>query len=235
MRLLSPRLAWNFSMFGKLIKTGEARGVVLSEWGGIWSYQFCSFPLSVCWFFGALQLARWKTILSFQEHCLLLGGVKEYILSTLRALEKGSRNFPLNSNIYSQDMAFSSELWFREKGHCRKLVFWVVKKDTFWLRGHAKPRTYHSRSGEKTNPKNPKIISRHLIFLGRSEHLNPSDDILCVLKRGWCDVFQKVTGNLDDRCNAGYLFMFSSTMGNHHWNPFWLFRAKIKHVTSDEI
>jgi len=26
------------------------KGCVLSEWGGIWSNQFCSFPLSVCWF-----------------------------------------------------------------------------------------------------------------------------------------------------------------------------------------
>lgn len=133
---------------------GKQGGCVLSEWGGIWSNQFCSFPLSVCWLIGALKKARRKTILSFQEHCLLLGGVKEYILSTLRPLEKGSRNFPLNSNIYSQNMAFSTELWFREKrasqGTC--LYFGWLKKDNFWIlksfspkKGHAKPRTSQAK------------------------------------------------------------------------------------------
>ena len=34
----------------KADKNWGNKGCVLSEWGGIWSNQFCSFPLSVCWF-----------------------------------------------------------------------------------------------------------------------------------------------------------------------------------------
>ena len=123
--------------------------------------------------------------------------------------------------MYSQNFAFSIELWFREKGHRRELVFWVVKKHTFWIllapsdlarkKGHAKPRTSHARSEEKkTNPKKSEKSFEASHFFGvdlniltlrfgrhfaEFHHLSP----MCVRR---CDVFDKtseVTGNLEGR------------------------------------
>ncbi len=123
--------------------------------------------------------------------------------------------------MYSQNFAFSIELWFREKGHRRELVFWVVQKHTFWIllaprdlarkKGHAKPRTSHARSEEKTQiRKNPKRISRHPIFVGGgSEHPNPSvwstfcgvssfESNVCSTMRCFWKT-SEVTGNLEGR------------------------------------